>query len=720
MSPSRVTESAPKLCEAPDSGRKETGTSDVDRDKSQRWCCNWLAACGLVLLYIVVRSLNLDLFVTTDEPFWLGRSANFYRALAQRDFVHTYQMAHPGVLTMWAGTVAYLMTFPDYARDVDVNLRFVYGIEGVLRQLGQDPMRLLIVARFSKILLQAVFFSLSLGLLNRLFGRPVMWLAGALIALDPFLSGMDSLLHVDGLFSIANFSAILALALAARSRPDAMAPWLVAGALAACAWMTRATGLVAVVVVAMVALAQAWSKWRSESHDSLRAVLEAPVFAVMLWVSGAGAVSLLLLPALWVDPFGTMQQVWDWSSNAATEGHERPIFFYGIHSGDPGMMFYPVTLLWRLTPVTLAVTLISMILIPIGYRQGWLGRERVQSLVILASFAVTYVAAMSVGAKKFDRYILPVYPIVAVFGAVGIMLLARWMVTTHLRWNKFALPVLGTIVVAGQMTSLATAIPYRLDYFNPILGGLAKAQNAVQVGWGEGGREVMRFVLDDAEGADVIVQKSSATPILSYFATPNIHFDDFGMGTPAGWYETDYFVVGIQEWQRDLSPSYRLMQEYEPAHVVRIKDVPFFKVYTPRKLPLPEHLRTPTGCSATFGSGLELMQVIGRENTIDLYWLTVADAPGEVEIRVTLSSPDTGSPDLVRSATLRSAGKGLMARATIDDPRGENGPPLDHYVLGIQAVDLATGIHLPVSFNGEAIEDGLFQTHSECFYMRSG
>lgn len=674
-----------------------------------------LLGTALVVAYILVRCLHLDLFVTTDEPFWLGRSANFFRALAQRDLAHTYQMAHPGVLTMWAGTVAYLVAFPEYAREVDANLGFVYGIGNVLRQLGQDPLDVLIAARVSKILLQGLFLAVSLVFLNRLFGAWAMLIGGALIAFDPFLSGMDSLLHVDGLFAIASFAAILALAAAARSRPDAMVPWLVAGGLAACAWMTRATGLAIVVVLLAVACSQVVLRWRRRRRQSLRAVLETPAFAVMLWVSGAGAISLLLLPALWVDPFGTMQQVWDWSSNAASEGHERPTFFLGkAYSGDAGLLFYPVTLLWRVTPVTLVGAVLFLILLPLGYRRRWLRRERMQSLAVLAGFALVYAGAMSFGAKKFDRYILPVYPIVALFAALGAVMLARWVIASRPAWQRMALPVAAGVVIVGQAASLATAVPYRLDYFNPLLGGLAKAQDAVQVGWGEGGGEVMAFIVDDAAGREVVVQKSSVSPVLSYFATPNVHFGDFGFDTPEAWYETDYFVAGIQEWQRGLSPSYAMMQAYDPVDVVEIHDVPFFRTYTPRNLPLPDQLRVTTGCSATFGERVELLQIRDRSASIDLYWLDIDGDAEELELQVALISPEEEMLPAL-TAQLMPEGEGRVSRVTIADPRGEEDEPLDQHALSIQVRDPATGQVLPITFGGEPVDGDAFRTHIDCF-----
>lgn len=663
-----------------------------------------------------MRLQHLDLFVTTDEPFWLGRSANFYRALVQQDFVHTYQMAHPGVLTMWAGALAYFLVFPEFAQDVTENLRHVYGIDAVLRDLGQDPMTMLMVARICKIGLQAIFLGISLGFLNRLFGRSIMLVSGAIIAFDPFLSGMDSLLHVDGLFAITSLAAVLALASAAASRPDEMVPWLIAGALAACAWMTRATGLAIIVVVASVMLAQVISRWRWDRHASLRVVLEGPVFAVMLWITGAGAVSLLLLPSLWVDPFGTMQQVWDWSSNAATEGHERPTFFMGeIHGSDPGLLFYPVTLAWRLTPVVTLGVVMFLVCLPMSLRQRWLCRDRLRSLAIGAGFALLYTGAMSVGAKKFDRYILPVYPIVAVFAAVGLVIFARWLCGKLPGRERLVLPALAVAFVIGQFVSLISAMPYRLDYFNPVLGGLAQAQHTVQLGWGEGGGEAMTFIVDDAGGEDVTVQMSSVTPVLSYFASPNIRFDDFGLDTPAGWYETDYFVVGIQEWQRDLSPSYHIMQRYAPAHVVAIDDVPFFNVYTPRKLEVPDALLERTGCSADFGEQVRLMQVIGRDGTIDLYWLGISDTSGSLEVQVTLVSPD-GEPEPRAIEPLERTGNGTMTRVTIVDDRTDGAAPLHRYTLMIEVVDSETGQALPISTDAAQSEGDIFVTHSECYY----
>jgi dolichyl-phosphate-mannose--protein O-mannosyl transferase len=223
---------------------------------TDRW--RWGGSVALLtLLYLLLRTTGLDRIVTTDEPFWLGRSANFYRALWQGDLVHTFQHAHPGVMTMWAGMVGYWFAAPGYVDTVDADIYNVYGIHRHLREMGLLEMDVLVASRIAKIVLQALLFALSLVWLRRLFGTPVAIVAGAIIALDPFLIAHDRLLHLDGLLAISSLAAVLALAEAATGSRRPALTWLIAGALAAVTWLTRSTGLALLGVVGLVLLTDA-------------------------------------------------------------------------------------------------------------------------------------------------------------------------------------------------------------------------------------------------------------------------------------------------------------------------------------------------------------------------------------------------------------------------------------------------------------------------------
>ena len=60
-----------------------------------------LLALLLVLVALPPRLLETDRFVTTDELFWIGRSAAFGRAIETGQLGQTFQTGHPGVTAMW-------------------------------------------------------------------------------------------------------------------------------------------------------------------------------------------------------------------------------------------------------------------------------------------------------------------------------------------------------------------------------------------------------------------------------------------------------------------------------------------------------------------------------------------------------------------------------------------------------------------------------------------
>lgn len=180
------------------------------RVRYQQWSVP-ITILTITFLYLGVRLLDLDRLVTTDEPFWLGRSGNFYRALVTGELEYTYQMAHPGVMTMWAGSFAYLIHFPEYAELAEGNMQVPYAIEQHLRNFGQNPLDLMVAAKVAKLVMQTMFFTLSLVLLSRLVSMEVVLLAGLLLSFSPILTGFDSALHVDGLFTAITMAATAAV-----------------------------------------------------------------------------------------------------------------------------------------------------------------------------------------------------------------------------------------------------------------------------------------------------------------------------------------------------------------------------------------------------------------------------------------------------------------------------------------------------------------------------
>lgn len=124
---------------------------------------------------------------------------------------------------MWAGMAAYLIHFPEYAELAAGNMEVPYGIENHLRNMGQDPLELMVTAKAMKVVFQTVFFAGSLYFLQKLIPAGTALLTGLLIVLSPMTSGFDSALHVDGLFTTICFTAIILVCWASFRRSETAA-----------------------------------------------------------------------------------------------------------------------------------------------------------------------------------------------------------------------------------------------------------------------------------------------------------------------------------------------------------------------------------------------------------------------------------------------------------------------------------------------------------------
>src|SRR5512137_3173312 len=58
---------------------------------------------------LFTRTGALKQYVVPDEPSWVWRSLHFSEALAQGQWADTAQIGHPGVTTMWLGSLGILV-----------------------------------------------------------------------------------------------------------------------------------------------------------------------------------------------------------------------------------------------------------------------------------------------------------------------------------------------------------------------------------------------------------------------------------------------------------------------------------------------------------------------------------------------------------------------------------------------------------------------------------
>ena len=643
----------------------------------------WLLTGLMALLIWLPRGLALDHFVTADEHAWLARSGNFYRALVLGDYAATFQRYHPGVTVTWAGLFGYLWRYPAYAAEAPREFGWLTEeIEPFLRSKGIEPIEMLAAGRTFIVLFITLALTASFGLAVRLLGWQAASLGMLLVALDPFHVGLSRLMHLDGLLS--SFALLSVLAFLSFSTTHKIAMLLLSSLGAGLAWLTRSPGIFLAPFMALIAFKEyvgftiynvrftKRSRRQSNLVHRTSEIEHSLSFRqwfqfMLLWGIAATAIFFLLWPAMWVDPVGSLRQMAQAAGEAAAEGHLKPTFYNGqIYSGDPGLSFYAVTYLWRTTPLVL----IGLGLAVIGWSARWGPFERPlvrKTCYYLLLFALGYGLFISLGAKKFDRYLLPAYPPLALVAGVGWAALVAW-VTAFMkptqrkhdvqgnggtlsvdadmrRVGKLALLVILGLIVVAQTVALVSTFPYYLSYYDPIMGGAKAAPNVMQIGWGEGADAAARWLVQQANAEDA--DASTLKVATAYTNGPFSYFFP-GESLPIYfWHAADFAVLYRQDFQRRL-PAPRQIAYFEqlaPVHTVQLNGIDYAQVYDLRSAPLPDyvtdwHLHDQTVMRLVSYQFPSSVVAPGEALPVTLYLLGLAPMDENVSIVVRLVGAD--------------------------------------------------------------------------------
>ena len=660
-------------------------------------------ALAVLLLFIVAwlpRVIALDNFVTIDERKWLTRSANFSYALAEGDLAATFQREHPGVTVMWAGAIGLFSRFPEYVQQAPGY--FGWDREEIEAWLTTStthtPLELLAAGRWWVVLWVTLALVLGFFPLRRLLGANIAFFAILYLALSPFIVALARQLHPDGLVSSFIFLALLyflAWLYAGRRWSDL----IISGVAMGLAWLTKTP---AAFLVPTGLLLVALEIWRLRSNR--RAALAKLAGGYVLWGVIATAVFVLLWPAMWVDPFGTLARMAA-EMGAYVEGHTNVNYFAGQPVADPGIFFYPVAYFFRITPAN-AIGLVAAALAYV--RHGWplnqgLTRRTVMALTL---FALLFTAAMTIPAKKFDRYILPVFFALDVVAVVG------WAALIQLPWQYGICPWVARLrVVSPTLWAMAAVIllhgvftaftaPYFFTYYSPLIGGALTAPKVLFVGWGEGLEDAAAFLNTQPEAKDLRVAAWYADGPFSYFfdgqAVP------MGYTSPLSWMDIDYAVTYANQWQRQL-PSPEAVDYFDaltPVHTVRAAGLELANVYDMRQVLMPPFIDFDSSAAADWQPGIRLVgHQLEPASTID------AAQPGDA-LQLTLYLQSQAPIDRNYNVLVR-----LVDAAGIEHWRSEGWPwgaptagwPLrevrpDGHTVALPA-DLAAGLYkLAVSF----------------------
>ncbi len=555
-----------------------------------------LISLALFLTGIGLRLPGLSGYLTPDEHLWAGRTAQFMLALGNQDWRATNTSGHPGVTTTWAGSLGVTLRWL-FDRPADAA-----SLRAMAESLAADTTSLAYLPwlRLPIILLCAVGGVLFFLLSRRLLGDAVAVLAALLALLDPFWLAHSKIIHLDALLTLTVTLAWLLLMLATRTHRRAL--YVAAGIAIGLGILTKSPALALGPLMvgwllfdrfSATAHARGERRWLTAFGDTI---------VDCLWVGiPAALVITLLWPAMWVAPLDSIRRVLGLMGTYSQTGHELGNFWLGQAVASPGWPFYGAVILWRTTPITLIGVVLALVSTLVGQtgRSGGFSRFRTlfslpqkpteasnpmtivdvrRALWGLWLFVAWYIVILSLGDKKFDRYLLPVFLTLDLLAAFGWVALVVWWqrrrnastVSARLRPPRAWYALISVLLIV-QGGLVYAAAPSYLTAYNPLLGGMRTARQVMLVGWGEGLEEAAAFI-NEREGA-------SGARVSSWYGcnvfAPFLHGDltdiCYETPTPADLYreDIDYVVTYVNQIQRELLNSDVAAQLGAPLYIVR-------------------------------------------------------------------------------------------------------------------------------------------------------
>jgi hypothetical protein len=239
-----------------------------------------------------------------------------------------------------------------------------------------------------------------------------------------------------------------------------------------------------------------------------------------------------------------------------------------------GPLFYPVVLLFRTTPLVLLT-------FPLSLFQFRKEKER-SALFACWAYVFLFMAFTTVVAKKGDRYILPIFPVLDILGAIGLGALSERimdgiaMIHPSSRLHEQALLVtIGGLILLFQIGSLRPHHPYYLSYYNPLLGGPPKAAEVLEIGLGEGLERAAQYLNGKENAEKLHVSTWYRAQFAPFFIGQTSDIDSPDV------VDSDYFVFYVNQVQRRLEQAIlsRYYDQVEPEHIVSVNGIDYAWIY---------------------------------------------------------------------------------------------------------------------------------------------
>ncbi len=569
---------------------------------------NPVAEKGIVLLIIfgvalALRAIAIDVPINSDEGLWMYRGTFFAHRLMDGDLAETYLRHHPGVTNMWLiGSSMFLNCLWHNWHPQFWGIDQPASVRACLNQLN-FPIGMWILPRIFQAVVTAGCMVAIYDLARRLLGRPVALMAIGLLMLEPFFLAYQRYLTTDAMQS--DFGAVGLLAMLvylrqplgdasdrqansqagtqANSRHRGTRQWLLlSGAMMGLSIMSKIPSIffIPAVVTWLVMI----EGGRSEAFARRGWLRQGLDFG--LWLLTIGATAFLIWPALWVAPIDTVTQLVE---GLRGESQRGAFFYMGQTTDAIGLSFYPLALLYRLSPVLLVGLVIWIVMaIKDGLQRSDKAPTQASMLpLMLASSVIWVLGLLSLSDSKIDRYINLAIPLLAILSAMGwvrlgsalALVIQRRQPQQRRSQRMLATGMVGLLII--QSVVLVSYQPYYLTYFNPVAGLIYPVERVFMLGQGEGIDQAARWLNQSPEAKDMTVAVWYKRAFRPYFLGTGVNIPKYDGTNVPSWLNANRVILYINQYQRDLPE--REMLDYFSAqpllHNVRFHGLDYVKIY---------------------------------------------------------------------------------------------------------------------------------------------
>lgn len=621
-----------------------------------------LLSSNLILLLFIfaaalgTRLLSPDVPTNLDETFWIERGVRFFIALFDGQLEQTYLRHHPGVINMWLTGCAFSLRYllrdywalpPPFTGFAEQNGQLGDYLRAIAHHAGY-PAEAYVQVRLLFAPVTAITLTGFYLLTERLLGQKIAFIAAMILLLEPFFLTYQRFITTDANQSNFTWLALLSFLLYLRSNRFAWG-WLFFSSL--CYGLALLSKVAALLSLPAIGLCTLWGVYSSNKTDIWPRLRD-----LFLWGLGVMLICWLLWPALWIDLSGTLTRLVS-DLRHEVDGHSQ--FFLGEITRSPNYLFYPVLLLWRLSPTLLVGGLFA--LFPL-LRRTWPHDMPNRAILIAISLNLLLVLlGISSQSSKIDRYMIPLIPGLAILASVGWLSVCSWLTerwlsnnSQSLRWD-FILTL--SVVLLLQLSILSPHFPINVTYFNPLMGGAVAAEKSIMIGNGELLEQAAIWLNSRPRQAEQPLPKVASWyhPVLrAYYDGPTTTIGTDSAGN-WGWGTTRYAVLYVNQIQRNrYNPeqiTYFVTQD--PLHVISAHGVNYVYIYDGAAFLPSELAEIPHRTKIDFAHYARLLGyeintkiVAGERALLTLYWEAMAPFPDHdffIVLRVQNASGQTVS-----------------------------------------------------------------------------